>query len=165
MREHKVDEVGEPGHDITDSGDVLSAHHVLEYPYSRSVGPVLGRFFTALRDGRIEGVRADGGRVVVPPTEYDPQSGRATGEPVEVSDAGVVTTWTWVADPRADQPLDRPFAYALIRLDGADTALLHVVDAAGIDSMQTGMRVRARWREERVGHIGDIECFVAESPA
>jgi uncharacterized OB-fold protein len=142
--------------------EVLSADHVLEYPYSRSVGPVLGRFLTALRDGRIEGVRGDGGTVVVPPTEYDPISGRATGEAVEVADAGVVTTWTWVAEPAAGQPLERPFAFALVKLDGADTAMLHAVDAGGPAAMSTGMRVRARWREERVGQIDDIECFVPE---
>ena len=35
--------------------DVFTAHHVIEYPggYTRSVGPVIGRFLTGLRDGRI----------------------------------------------------------------------------------------------------------------
>jgi hypothetical protein len=28
--------------------------------------------------------------------------------------------------------------------------------------MSTGMRVAAKWRDEREGHINDIECFVAE---
>lgn len=146
------------------SDEVLSAAHVLEYPYARSVGPVLGRFFTGLRDGRIEGVRADGDLVLVPPTEYDPTSGRAVGEPVEVSDAGVVTTWTWVAEPRPGQPLERPFAFALIRLDGAGTALLHAVDAGDPAAVASGMRVRARWRpaEERVGALSYIECFVPD---
>lgn len=156
--------MGESENGIVDTGEVLTAAHVLEYPYSRSVGPVLGRFFTGLRDGRIEGVRGDGGRVIVPPTEYDPESGRSTGEAVAVADTGVVTTWTWVPDPQAGQPLGRPFAYALVKLDGADTAMLHAVDADGIDAMSSGMRVRARWREERVGHINDIECFVPEWP-
>ena len=150
---------------MSDAPEVLTATHVLEYPYQRSVGPVLGRFFTGLREGRIEGVRADGGVVVVPPTEYDPWSGRAVGEPVEVADAGVVTTWTWVAEPREGQPLDRSFAFALIRLDGADTALLHAVDAGDAAAMSSGMRVKARWRPERVGHIRDIECFVPEEQA
>jgi uncharacterized OB-fold protein len=154
-----LSELGESG---AAAGEVLSAEHVLEYPYSRSVGPVLGRFFTALREGRIEGVRADGGRVVVPPTEYDPESGRSTGEPVAVSDAGVVTTWTWVAEPQADQPLDRPFAFALVRLDGADTAMLHAVDAGDPSAIWSGMRVRARWRAVRVGQMNDIECFVPD---
>jgi uncharacterized OB-fold protein len=142
--------------------EVLAADHVLEYPYSRSVGPVLSRFFTALRDGRIEGVFGDGDKVIVPPTEYDPVSAAPTGEAVEVADAGIVTTWTWVSSPDPGQPLDRPFAFALIRLDGADTALLHAVDAGDEARMSTGMRVRANWKPERVGHIGDIVCFVPE---
>ena len=43
---------------VTDEGGILTAPHVLEYPYRRSVGPVLGRFFTGLRDGKLLGVRA-----------------------------------------------------------------------------------------------------------
>ena len=50
-----------------------------------------------------------------------------------------------------------PFAFALIRLDGADTTLVHVVDAESIDAMATGMRVAPRWKEDRTGHITDIE--------
>jgi hypothetical protein len=61
------------------------------------------------------------------------------------------------------QPLDRPFAFALIRLDGADTCLLHAVDVASADDMRTGMRVRARWAEAPVGEIRDIVCFEPES--
>lgn len=136
-------------------GEVLSAPYVLEYTYQRSTGPVIGRFLTALRDGRIEGVRTPGGRVLVPPLEYDPETGEATGEPVEVSAEGVVTTWAWVESPRRFHPLPRPFAWALIRLDGADTAMLHAVDGP----VRTGARVRARWRAERIGSIRDIECF------
>ena len=45
--------------------ELREAPHILEYPYRRSVGPVMGRFFGALKEGRIEGVRTyvsvDGG--------------------------------------------------------------------------------------------------------
>jgi uncharacterized OB-fold protein len=148
--------------------DVLRAPHVLEYPYSRSVGPTIGAFLTGLRDGVIRGARseaADGSvSVIVPPTEYDPNTGRDVGELVEVGPAGEVTTWSWAVHPLADQPLDRPFAWALVRLDGAGTAMLHVVDAGSPDNMRSGMRVRPRWRPaaERVGHMRDIACFVPE---
>ncbi|MGD0083115.1 MAG: OB-fold domain-containing protein [Acidimicrobiales bacterium] len=145
--------------------ELLRAHHVSEYPYHRSVGEVLGGFFGGLRDGRIDGVTADDGKVVVPPTEYDPASGRATGDRVTVSDAGSVTTWCWVAEPLPHHLLDRPFAFALIQLDGADTAILHYVDAKSMDAMATGMRVRAVWRAERHGHITDIVAFVPEAEA
>ncbi len=141
----------------------LSAPHVLEYAYRRSVGPVLGRFFTGLRERRIEGVRTARGTVLVPPAEYDPQTGDAAGDFVEVGQSGVVTTWAWVARPRPNHPLDRPFAWALIRLDGADVAMLHVVDAGAESRMATGMRVAVRWRAETVGRIQDIECFVPET--
>lgn len=138
------------------------APHVLEYPYRRSVGPVLGRFFTALREGRIEGNRTADGRVLVPPMEYDPETGQETGDFVEVGSSGVVTTWSWVPRPRPKHPLDRPFAWALVRLDGADSALLHAVDAGEASRMRTGMRVRARFRAERRGEMLDIACFEPE---
>jgi uncharacterized OB-fold protein len=144
------------------SDDVLSAKYVLEYTYTRSVGPVIGRFLTALREGRIEGARTSGGRVLVPPTEYDPDTGEAVGELVEVGQAGVVQTWAWVTEPRSQNPLTRPFAWALVKLDGADTALLHAVDAGSRESMVTGMRVRVKWAERRSGRIQDIACFVPE---
>jgi hypothetical protein len=135
-------------------GDVLSAPYVLEYTYQRSTGPVIGRFLLGLRDRKIWGVRAADGRVLVPPREYD-ESGEATGAPVEVAPEGVVQTFAWVAAPRRFHPLPTPFAWALIKLDGADTAMLHAVDGR----VRAGTRVRARWREERVGSIRDLECF------
>src|SRR4051812_12753670 len=105
--------------------EALSAPYVFEYTYRRTVGPVIGRFLTGLRDGKIEGVLAADGRVLVPPTEYDPATGEAVGEFVEVGQTGIVTSWAWVAEPRKLQPLDRPFAWALVQLDGADTSILH----------------------------------------
>jgi uncharacterized protein len=142
--------------------DVLVAPNVLEYTYTRTVGPVMGRFFTALKQRRIEGVRTADGRVIVPPLEYDPTSGASLSadDMVEVSQFGVVTTWTWVTEPRPTHPLSRPFAFALIRLDDTDSGFLHVVDAGDVAEMRTGMRVEPQWRDARVGEILDIACFV-----
>ncbi len=144
--------------------DVLTAPMVIEYPFSRTTGPVIGAFLTGLREEVLVGIRGSDGRVLVPPTEYDPLTGEELRELVEVGPGGVVTTWAWVESPRAKQPLDRPFAWALIRLDGADTGMLHAVDAGSMDVMRTGMRVVPRWRDEREGHILDIECFDPEVP-
>jgi len=144
------------------SGELLSAPYVLEYTYKRSTGPIIGGFLTGLRDGKVLGIRDSAGKVLVPPTEYDPVTGDELSEFVEVSDAGVVTTWSWINEPRPGQPLDRPFGWALIKLDGADTAMLHAVDAGDSSKMKTGMRVKVRWRAERKGVMNDIECFVPE---
>ncbi len=150
-------------HERTNGSDntALTAEHVLEYPYTRSVGPKIGRFLAELRDQRIVGVRAADGRVLVPAVDCDPLTGDETTEEfVEVGPAGVVVTWCWVSRPRGKQPLSAPFAWALIRLDGADTAMLHAVDAGDPARMASGMRVQPRWRGERGGAITDIECFV-----
>jgi len=148
---------------VSDSESSLVTTQRLAYTYKRSLGPVLSQFFTALRERRILGVRRPDGSVMVPPREYDPDSGEAISEMVEVSDIGVVKSWAWVHAPRPAQPLPHPFAYALIQLEGADTPLLHVVDAGAEAQMQTGMRVRARWAEPRGGGIGDIAAFVPAS--
>jgi uncharacterized OB-fold protein len=140
----------------------LTKSHVVEFPYKRSVGAVMGRFLGGLVAQRIEGIRARDGRVLVPPVEYDPVTGESLEEFVAVGPGGVVTTWAWVTAPRAKHPLRHAFAWALIRLDGADGALLHAVDAGDPARMRTGMRVRPRWREERVGDIHDIACFEPE---
>jgi uncharacterized OB-fold protein len=76
-----------------------------------------------------------------------------------------VLSWTWAAEPLEGQPLQRPFAWALVKLDGADTALLHAVDVASPADIRTGLRVRARWAAERSGSVRDIECFVPADSA
>jgi len=141
----------------------LTATHVVEYAYRRSVGPVLGAFFGALQDGRILGAKTSEGRVLCPPAEYDPETGEATGELVAVGPAGTVSSWTWVAEPQERHALAKPFAFALIQLDGADTEMLHLVDADSEDAMSTGMRVIPRFRAEPVGGIRDLECFLPEA--
>jgi uncharacterized OB-fold protein len=137
----------------------LSAPLNIGFDYTRSLGPVLSRFMSALAEHRILGSRGSDGRVHAPPLEYDPVTHAPLTELVEVSSIGTVVTWTWLDRPLDGQPLTRPFAWALIRLDGADTPMLHAVDAGSKDRMRTGMRVRVRWATETVGHIRDIECF------
>jgi uncharacterized OB-fold protein len=139
--------------------DILNAAHSIDYTYTRSTGPIIGAFLTGLRDRRIIGVRGLDGRVLVPAIDYDPVTSDDLSELVEVADTGVVATWSWNAEPFDGQPLTHPFAWALIQLDGADTAMLAAVDAGDAARIETGARVRARWAAERVGSIRDLVCF------
>ena len=122
-------------------------------------GPTLGAFVTALAGRRILGTRGSDGRVHAPPFEYDPVTGAPPTEFVEVGPGGTVVSWTWTDRPLDGQPLEHPFGWALIRLDGADTAMLHAVDAGSADAMSTGMRVHAALVGQPGGGITDIACF------
>lgn len=148
--------------DVT-SSEVLSAPLVLEYPFARTTGPVIGVFLTGLRERLLFGIRGAQGQVIVPPAEYDPYTGEELSELVEVGPGGVVDTWAWVRHPMPKHPLDHPFAWALVRPDGADVGFLQAVDAGRPDVMATGMRVRPRWAAEREGTIHDLECWEPEA--
>lgn len=139
--------------------EALSAPLNISFGYTRSLGPTLSQFMTALKSRRILGARAADGRVHAPPFEYDPVTFDPPGDLVEVGPEGSVTTWTWMEEPLDGQPFDRPFAWAMIRLDGADTTMLHAVDAGAASEMRTGMRVRPRWASPTTGSILDIACF------
>ncbi len=151
-----------PVTDRKTSSDVLVADMVIEYPFSRTTGPIIGAFLTGLRERVLVGIKASDGRVIVPPIEHDPNTGEDLGELVEVGPGGEVTTWAWVSHPHAKHPLDRPFAWALVRPDGADTAMVHVVDAGSMDAMHTGLRVVPKWADDREGRIEDLACWVPE---
>jgi uncharacterized OB-fold protein len=127
--------------------EVLSAPHTIEYTYTRSTGPMIGAFLTGLRDRKIIGSRGVDGRVLVPAIDYDPVTSEDLTETVEL----------------AGQPLDKPFAWGLVKLDGADTALLAAIDVDDPSKIATGARVKARWAEDRIGAITDLTCFEAAS--
>lgn len=141
------------------SQDLLRAPLTIGYDFQRTTGPVIGAFFTALSEQRVFGIRDTEGAVVCPPVEYDPKSGEPLTEMVEVGTEGTITTWSWVGSVRDGQPLQSPHALAMVRLDGADTAMLHLIDAPGPDAVSTGDRVRIRWAEEPTEGFGNIACF------
>ena len=112
-----------------------------------------------LRNRNLVGIRASDGRVIVPPMEYDPDTAEALSEFVDVGQEGEIVSWAWVTEPREAHPMDRPFAWALIKLDGADVPMVHCVAADAESELAAGARVRAVWADEPKGFITDIRCF------
>ena len=142
-----------------DDSDVLRAGFDVSFTYTRTVGPVIGAFLTNLRDRKLTGIKGSNGKIICPPTEYDPDTSEELSELVNLPETGTVTTWSWVANPRPISDLDKPFAWALVKIDGADTPMLHMVDVDSEDKMSTGMKVKVRWASETHGFITDIACF------
>ncbi len=140
----------------------MSERRTMEFPYKHSTGPVVGRFLAGLKDQkRIWGQRVAGQGVVVPPTGYSEVDASEGGEWVEVKDTGTVTAAAIVREPiEGLHPFSSPFAFVLVKLDGADTALAHVVKD-DLDTLTVGARVQAVWApaEQRRGSIRDIAHF------
>jgi uncharacterized OB-fold protein len=76
---------------------------------------------------------------------------------VECGPGGALASWTIGEIGVDEEPLEEPVMLGLVRLDGADTLLLHRL--VGVDAPAIGMTVRAILAEERVGSILDLEGF------
>jgi hypothetical protein len=146
--------------------EVLGESAELEFPYQHSTGPVIGRFLTEMRDNRrLYGMRCSACAIVqVPPQDYCERCGGALDGWHPVGPDGVLTTFAVVHRAHEGHPLPIPFAYALIRLDGADSEMLHVLRAADYGALRAGLRVRPVWRDERAGAIVDIDHFAPLAP-
>ncbi len=132
----------------------------INIPYKWTTGPAAGKFLTTLRDERkIIGLKCSScGRVSVPPEEICGKCRKRNSEFVDISDEGELVSFTEVRVPVFWQPAEPPFVIGFIKLDGADTLLIHRI-LASASSLKKGLRVKARWKEEREGHILDIEGF------
>lgn len=135
----------------------------IKVPYSWSVGEVGSRFLIALRDRqKILGNRCPRCQTVfVPPRKNCGRCFRDIVDKenwVELGLEGTVTAFTIVRYDSPVQPCAPPFAYALIRLDGADVGFLHLIKD-GLEKLKNGARVRAKFGADRTGHILDIDSF------
>jgi uncharacterized protein len=144
------------------SVEPMSQRMTVKFPYKRSTGEVTGRFLAGLKEQKkIWGRRVSGQGVVVPPNAYSETDAKAGGDWVEVADEGTVTAVGVVAKPIPDlHPSEQSFAYVLVKLDGADTALAHIVRER-VAEVKVGSRVKAVWAADdvRKGTIRDIDCF------
>lgn len=75
----------------------------------------------------------------------------------ECGPEGTLESWTVGHVGIDGEPLVEPVVVGIVRLDGADTVLMHrLVD---VGRPEIGMRVRAVLRDARVGSIRDVEGF------
>lgn len=120
-------------------------------------------FLTALRDGGVLlGSRcASCDLVYAPARAFCERCFSELAADTEVGPGGELVSFTVAFVDVDGAPLDTPVAYGLVRLDGADTAMLHVVLDAGDEPLEIGERVEAvvRPEAERTGSILDIEGF------
>jgi len=148
---------------MSDPKDLLRAPFELAYTYKRSNGPVMSKFFESLGERKILGTKSSTGKVFAPAAEFDPDTHEALSEIIEVGPGGVVETFSWIENPQHHHLIKQPFAFALIKLDGADTSMLHMITNCDESDLYIGSRVTAMWSETQEQRITDIQFFTLES--
>ena len=135
----------------------------INVPYSWWAGDTASRFFLTLRDEQKITATKCGvcNKVFLPPRKVCPSCFTETKEWVSVSDEGIVLSYTVARRPFAAIPADKkvPVIWGLVKLDGADTAMLRYLDEVKPENLKIGMRVKAVFAGERKGTIRDISHF------
>ena len=99
------------------------------------------------------------GRVYIPARSVCLECYEDMEEWVEVSKRGVLETYTIVYEKNPIFPSDRPFAIGVIKLDGADTGLVHRLGEVDFTEIRIGMRLEAVFADFPKGDIRDILYF------
>jgi uncharacterized OB-fold protein len=142
--------------------EALTLKGKIAVPYTWWVGETGSLFLNKIRtEKKILGSQCPScGVVFVPPRKNCGRCFVDIDSQVECGNGGVVTAYTIVRKEHPLYPVKTPFALALIRLDGADVAITHLI-TRNLEKLKNGTRVEAQFKKEseRVGHILDIECF------
>jgi hypothetical protein len=133
----------------------------IKVPYLWNVGDTGSRFLAALRDSQeIWGTRCPKcKKVFVYPVKSCGECFVPIEEWVKVGNSGTLESFTVVRYSHSMQPAEPPLAYGLIKLDGADGGLLHLIGDADLGKLKVGMRMKAVFAPERKGAITDIQYF------
>jgi uncharacterized OB-fold protein len=147
--------------EVREKDGLLIHQGVIRVPYTWAAGAVASRFYAGLRDRRILGIRCPRCRLVmVPPKKTCHRCFGDLNEWVEVGPEGTLQTFTVVhySEPEL-HPLQAPFAYGIIKLDGADAGMTHLIAEANLQALKEGMRMTAVFKEKPEGNYLDIRYF------
>lgn len=138
----------------------------LALPYQYFAGRVGSKFIISLRDKKqILGVKCKKcDKVFIPPRQTCAKCmSNLTDSWVEVSDTGEVVNFTVVREDDGHLPMKAPYVIALIKLEGADTPLTHIVGGVDPGEVKIGMKVKAVFAKEPTNTILDIDHFAPVS--
>ena len=132
--------------------DPLILHQRIKLPYRYTAGPIHERVLRGFEDRVVLGGNCDEcGYVAAPAKPFCPQCSTAVSALVELGEVGTVLSWTTVEGEEQQ-------TFALVRLDGADGAMLHRIIPD--DRLTSGTRVRIEWSSELSPEITAISAFV-----
>ncbi len=145
---------------IDETEDMVHSGRI-KVPYTWSVGETGSHFFTTLRDEkRILGTFCPRCEMVfVPPRKTCGRCFNTQMQWREVGRQGELVTYTIPRYRHEIHPMKHPFAYGIVKLQGADTGLAHLIGEFREGQLRAGLRVEAVFRQKGEGNILDIEYF------
>ncbi|MHB2020663.1 MAG: Zn-ribbon domain-containing OB-fold protein [Candidatus Xenobia bacterium] len=143
---------------------MLEVGRVVDLPYRYAVGEHATRFLGGLKDGQILASRClHCGLVLVPPRPLCVRCRETRSETISVGPQGTLVGWTVLSfpflDPHTGAPRPLPYAYGMIRFDGADNTFQYFLEETDASRLRFGARVEARFNAERNGRLDDLLPF------
>ena len=116
----------------------------MDYTYVAGAGRSM--FLRGLAERRMLARRCPGcAQVYLPSPQFCSRCLQPLGAPFELDGRGTVSTFCMVNFPFPGQVYEPPYVVAHIRMDGADTRLMHLVREVAPERVQIGMRVEPVW--------------------
>ncbi len=146
----------------SEENDSFIVEGKLALPYTYFAGRVGSRFITVIRDRKkIMGVKCPAcGKVYLPPRQVCEKDFTDISDNwVDVRNTGVVANFTVVRYDDRHLPRAAPFVLALIKLDGADTPFMHILEECKPEDVSIGMPVVAVFADKTTATILDIDHF------
>ena len=149
----------------TDNAPVVHDVH-WEIDYKVKLGRAWSRFMRGLADRELWGTTCDGcQRTHIPAQDYCEACYEQVTTWTKVEPVGTVRAATIVYQGFEGGP-EAPYAVGAIEIDGTASQLMHFIGGVDLDPsanprdvLRNGVRVRAKWAEERTASIRDIEHF------
>jgi len=119
----------------------------LQYKFTAGTAPA--RFLSQVKKGVLTGQRCPGcGNVYCPPRGSCAACGVPTEEEVVLSDKATVQSFTIVAIPIPNNPIEPPYIIANLVPDGSNLSFIHLMSECVNEEVHIGQRVQALWKSE-----------------
>ena len=119
------------------------------HKYNFTAGAAPTRYLSQLKKGVLTGQRCPScDNVYCPPRGSCASCGVATEEEVVLSDKATLESFTIVAIPSPNIPIDPPYIVANLVADGANISFIHLMSECENSEVHIGQRVQALWKPE-----------------
>lgn len=124
-----------------------------------SVGPYMERFYQDLGEKKFTGVKCKCGRVTVPPRKLCPACGKTMDKFVALKPTGELINFTVAYQDVAGLRRETPVIIGLVKLAGADTAVIGEVRGIDPAAVKNGLKLKAVWADQPANTVGSLSHF------